>query len=65
MLTEAMQGVGIFAAVGIPGALVMWRWMNSDAVPLPHGYEDNTGAARKWVETMRPTKAPKLRGGTR
>jgi hypothetical protein len=65
MLTEAMQGIGIFAVVGIPGALAVWKLMASDAVPLPHGYVDETGATRRWVETMRPTKAPKLRMGTR
>jgi hypothetical protein len=33
VITEAMQGAGIVAAIGIPGGLLMWKWMQSEAKP--------------------------------
>jgi hypothetical protein len=60
----AAQGVvpvvGVVIVAGAIGAIGNWCFQ-SDAKPLLHGYVDNTGAAKRWSEAMRPKEAAKLR----
>jgi hypothetical protein len=71
VITEAIwtaQGAGpVVGVVLVAGAicLVVNRLMRSDAKPLLHGYVDNTKAAQRWSEAMRPKETPRLRGGAR
>jgi hypothetical protein len=56
--------VGVVLVAGAIGAIGNWC-MRSDAKPLLHGYVDNTGAAKRWTEAMRPKETPRLRKETR
>jgi hypothetical protein len=69
VITEAIwtvQGVvpvvGVVIVAGAIGAIGNWCFQ-SDAKPLLHGYVDNTKAARRWTEAMRPKEAARLRPG--
>jgi hypothetical protein len=67
MLTEAVWAAqGVVPVVGVvivagAGCVLASKHMQSDAKPLLHGYVNNTKAAQRWTEKMRPKDAPRLR----